>query len=140
MEDQSKRIKEYLTFDDVLLVPGYSEVLPKDVDISTLLTKTIRLNIPLLSAAMDTVTEARTAISMAQEGGIGIIHRNMPVANQAMEVDKVKKSESGMILNPITMDPDQKIHEALEIMKKYRISGVPITRHGKLVGILTNIL
>jgi len=138
MEDQSKKIKEYLTFDDVLLVPGYSEVLPKDVDTSTLLTKTIRLHIPLLSAAMDTVTEARTAISMAQEGGIGIIHRNMPVANQTMEVDKVKKSESGMILNPITMEPDQKIHEALEIMKKYRISGVPITRHGKLVGILTN--
>ena len=138
MEDQSKKIKEYLTFDDVLLVPGFSEVLPKDVDISTLLTKTIRLNIPLLSAAMDTVTEARTAISMAQEGGIGIIHRNMPVASQALEVDRVKKSESGMILNPITMDPDQKIYEALEIMKKYRISGVPITRRGRLVGILTN--
>ncbi len=138
MEDQSKTVKEYLTFDDVLLVPGYSEVLPKDVDTGTLLTKTIRLNIPLLSAAMDTVTEARTAISMAQEGGIGIIHRNMPIANQALEVDKVKKSESGMILNPITMDPDQKIYEALEVMKKYRISGVPITRRGKLVGILTN--
>jgi IMP dehydrogenase len=138
MEDQTKKVKEYLTFDDVLLVPGYSEVLPKDVDTSTLLTKTIRLNIPLLSAAMDTVTEARTAISMAQEGGLGIIHRNMPIANQALEVDKVKKSESGMILNPITMDPDQKIYEALEVMKKYRISGVPITRHGQLVGILTN--
>jgi IMP dehydrogenase len=108
------------------------------VDISTQLTRTIRLNIPLVSAAMDTVTESRTAISMAQEGGIGIIHRNMPVSDQAIEVDKVKKSESGMILNPITMDPEQKIFEALEIMKKYRISGVPITKNGKLVGILTN--
>jgi IMP dehydrogenase len=102
------------------------------------LTRTIRLNIPLVSAAMDTVTESRTAICMAQEGGIGIIHRNMPVSDQAIEVDKVKKSESGMILNPITMDPEQKIYEALEIMKKYRISGVPITKNGKLVGILTN--
>ena len=131
-------IEEFLTFDDVLLVPTFSEVLPKDVDVSTQLTRTIRLNIPLVSAAMDTVTESRTAICMAQEGGIGIIHRNMPVADQATEVDKVKKSESGMILNPITMDPEQKIYEALEIMKKYRISGVPITRNGKLVGILTN--
>src|SRR5512139_3444454 len=131
-------IEERLTFDDVLLVPAFSEVLPKEVDISTQLTRTIRLNIPLVSAAMDTVTESRTAITMAQEGGIGIIHRNMPVSVQAIEVDKVKKSESGMILNPITMDPEQKIHEALEIMKKYRISGVPITKNGKLVGILTN--
>jgi len=138
MEAQSKPIQEYLTFDDVLLVPSYSAVLPKDVDISTQLTRTIRVNIPLLSAAMDTVTEARTAISMAQEGGIGIIHRNMPISNQVLEVDRVKKSESGMILNPITMDPEQKIHEALEIMKKYRIGGLPITRNGKLVGILTN--
>ncbi|MGZ3592108.1 MAG: IMP dehydrogenase, partial [Thermodesulfobacteriota bacterium] len=131
-------IEEFLTFDDVLLVPTFSEVLPKEVDVSTQLTRTIRLNIPLVSAAMDTVTESRTAICMAQEGGIGIIHRNMPVADQAIEVDKVKKSESGMILNPITMDPEQKIYEALEIMKKYRISGVPITKNGKLVGILTN--
>jgi len=131
-------IEEFLTFDDVLLVPAFSEVLPKDVDVSTQLTRTIRLNIPLVSAAMDTVTESRTAICMAQEGGIGIIHRNMPIADQAIEVDKVKKSESGMILNPITMDPEQKIYEALEIMKKYRISGVPITKNGKLVGILTN--
>jgi IMP dehydrogenase len=121
-----------------LLVPAFSEVLPKEVDVSTQLTRTIRLNIPLVSAAMDTVTESRTAICMAQEGGIGIIHRNMSVSDQATEVDKVKKSESGMILNPITMDPEQKIHEALEVMKKYRISGVPITRKGKLVGILTN--
>ena len=131
-------IEERLTFDDVLLVPSFSEVLPKEVDVSTQLTRTIRLNIPLVSAAMDTVTESRAAICMAQEGGIGIIHRNMPVSDQAIEVDKVKKSESGMILNPITMDPEQKIYEALEIMKKYRISGVPITKNGKLVGILTN--
>ena len=133
-----KNIEEYLTFDDVLLVPAYSAVLPKDVDTSTQLTRTIRLNIPLVSAAMDTVTESRTAISMAQEGGIGIIHRNLSISDQALEVDKVKKSESGMILHPITMHPDQKIYEALEIMKKYRISGVPITKDGKLVGILTN--
>jgi len=122
-------IEERLTFDDVLLVPAFSEVLPKEVDIGTQLTRTIRLNIPLVSAAMDTVTESRTAICMAQEGGLGIIHRNMPIPDQAMEVDKVKKSESGMILNPITMDPEQKIFEALAIMKKYRISGVPITKN-----------
>jgi IMP dehydrogenase len=133
-----KNIEECLTFDDVSLVPDFSGILPRDVDISTQLTTTIRLNIPLVSAAMDTVTESRTAISMAQEGGIGIIHRNMSISEQALEVDKVKKSESGMILNPITMHPDQKIYEALEIMKKYRISGVPVTKDGKLVGILTN--
>jgi IMP dehydrogenase len=138
MGNHPKEIEERLTFDDVLLVPAFSEVLPKEVDVSTQLTRTIRLNIPLVSAAMDTVTESRTAICMAQEGGIGIIHRNMPISDQAIEVDKVKKSESGMILNPITMDPEQKIYEALEIMKKYRISGVPITKNGKLVGILTN--
>jgi IMP dehydrogenase len=138
MGNHPKEIEEFLTFDDVLLVPSFSEVLPKEVDVSTQLTRAIRLNIPLVSAAMDTVTESRTAICMAQEGGIGIIHRNMPVSDQAFEVDKVKKSESGMILNPITMDPGQKIYEALEIMKKYRISGVPITKNGKLVGILTN--
>jgi IMP dehydrogenase len=138
MGNHPKEIEEFLTFDDVLLVPSFSEVLPKEVDVSTQLTRTIRLNIPLVSAAMDTVTESRTAICMAQEGGVGIIHRNMPVSDQAIEVDKVKKSESGMILNPITMDPEQKIYEALEIMKKYRISGVPITKNGKLVGILTN--
>lgn len=138
MDPHRNHFPEYLTFDDVLLVPSYSEVLPKDVDVSTQLTREIRLNIPLVSAAMDTVTEARTAIAMAQEGGIGIIHRNLSIADQAMEVDKVKKSESGMILNPITMHPDQKIYEALEVMKTYRISGVPITKEGKLVGILTN--
>ena len=138
MAINAKDIEECLTFDDVSLVPMFSEVLPRDVDVSTQLTKAIRLNIPLISAAMDTVTESRTAIAMAQEGGIGIIHKNMSISEQALEVDKVKKSESGMILNPITMHPEQKIFEALEIMKKYRISGVPITRDGKLVGILTN--
>ncbi len=138
MGEHPKIINESLTFDDVSLVPASSSVLPREVDVSTQLTRTIRLNIPLVSAAMDTVTESRTAISMAQEGGIGIIHRNLSVADQALEVDRVKKSESGMILNPITMHPEQKIYEALEIMKKYRISGVPITKNGKLVGILTN--
>ena len=133
-----KDVEEGLTFDDVTLIPAYSAVLPKDVDVSTRLTKTIRLNVPLVSAAMDTVTESRTAISMAQEGGIGVIHRNLSIADQVVEVDKVKKSESGMILHPITMHPDQKIHEALQVMKKYRISGVPVTKEGELVGILTN--
>ena len=138
MEFHPESIEERLTFDDVLLAPCYSVVLPKEVETSTRLTRTIRLNIPLVSAAMDTVTEAGTAICMAQEGGIGIIHRNMPIPAQAFEVDKVKKSESGMILNPITMDPEQKIFEVLEVMRKYRISGVPVTKEGKLVGILTN--
>jgi IMP dehydrogenase len=138
MGNHPKIINESLTFDDVSIVPAASSVLPKEVEVGTQLTKAIRLNIPLVSAAMDTVTESRTAISMAQEGGLGIIHRNLPVEAQALEVDRVKKSESGMILNPITMDPEQKIYQALEIMKKYRISGVPITKNGKLVGILTN--
>ncbi len=131
-------LEECLTFDDVLLMPAKSDVVPRDVDTTTVLTNTITLNIPLLSAAMDTVTEANTAITMAREGGLGIIHRNLSVDAQAVEVDKVKKSESGMIRDPITMDPDQRIFEAQEIMKKYRISGVPITKNGKLVGILTN--
>ena len=131
-------IREGLTFDDVLLLPAHSQVLPRDVDLTTYLTPKIRLNIPLLSAAMDTVTEARTAICMAREGGIGIVHKNISPAMQAVEVDQVKKSESGMIVDPITMDPDQKIYEALELMQKYRISGVPITKNGRLVGILTN--
>ncbi len=135
---QDAEIPVGLTFDDVLLVPAHSQVLPKEVDLSTRLTKSITLNIPLLSAAMDTVTESRTAIAMAREGGLGIIHKNMSPKSQATEVDQVKKSESGMIVDPITMDPDQKIFEALEVMKKYRISGVPITKKGKLVGILTN--
>jgi IMP dehydrogenase len=127
-----------LTFDDVLLNPAHSTVLPREADIATDLTAQIRLNIPLLSAAMDTVTESRTAICMAREGGMGIIHKNMTPAEQAMEVDQVKKSESGMIVDPITMHPEQTICEALERMKQYRISGVPITVEGKLVGILTN--
>jgi IMP dehydrogenase len=131
-------IREGLTFDDVLLLPAHSQVLPREVDLTTYLTPQIKLNIPLLSAAMDTVTEARTAIGMAREGGIGIVHKNMPPAAQALEVDQVKKSESGMIVDPITMDPDQKIYEALQLMEKYRISGVPITKNGLLVGILTN--
>jgi IMP dehydrogenase len=136
--DELKGIEEALTFDDVLLLPAESTVLPYEVDISARLTNTISLNIPLLSAAMDTVTEARTAISMAQAGGIGIIHRNLAVEAQAAEVDKVKKYESGMIVNPITMEPEQRVYEALEVMKKYGISGVPVTKKGKLVGILTN--
>jgi len=138
MGNHPKITNESLTFDDVSLVPAASSVLPKEVEVSTQLTQAIRLNIPLVSAAMDTVTESRTAITMAQEGGLGIIHRNLSIETQALEVDRVKKSESGMILNPITMHPEQKIYQALEIMKKYRISGVPITKNGKLVGILTN--
>jgi IMP dehydrogenase len=127
-----------LTFDDVLLIPAESSILPRDIDVSTRLTEQISLNIPLVSAAMDTVTESRTAIAMAQEGGIGIIHRNMPVTAQAAEVEKVKKFESGMISDPITVAPEQKISEAQQIMRKYRISGVPVTQHGRLVGILTH--
>lgn len=131
-------IKEALTFDDVLLEPAYSDLLPSEVEISTRLTRNITLNIPLLSAAMDTVTDSRMAIAMAQQGGIGVIHKNMSIEKQAEEVDRVKRSESGMIVNPITMSPDQKIHEAVEAMKHYKISGLPITSNGKLVGILTN--
>jgi IMP dehydrogenase len=127
-----------LTFDDVLLIPAESSILPRDIDVSTRLTEQITLNIPLVSAAMDTVTEWRTAIAMAQEGGIGIIHRNMPVTAQAAEVEKVKKFESGMISDPITIAPEQKISEAQQIMKKYRISGLPVTQQGRLVGILTH--
>src|SRR5437867_7078034 len=130
--------REALTFDDVLLVPSRSEVVPSEVDITTRLTRRIRLKIPLLSAAMDTVTDSRMAIAMAQQGGMGIIHKNLSIEAQSDEVDKVKRSESGMIVNPITMSPDQKIHEAMDVMKKYKISGVPITSGGKLVGILTN--
>jgi len=130
--------KEGLTFDDVLLVPAKSEVLPKDVDISTRLTNKIKLNIPLVSAGMDTVTEARLAIAIAREGGIGIIHKNMPIKQQAMEVDKVKRSEHGVIVDPFYLSPDHHIYDALELMERYHISGVPITVDGKLVGILTN--
>lgn len=133
-----KILHDALTFDDVLLLPARSAVLPAMADISTSFTRNVRLNIPLVSAAMDTVTEARTAIAMAREGGIGIIHKNMSPSAQAIEVDKVKKSESGMIVDPITMNPDQKIGDAMKLMMHYRISGVPITVNGKLVGILTN--
>ena len=127
-----------LTFDDVLLVPAESSILPRDTDVSTRLTERIQLNIPLLSAAMDTVTEARTAIAMAQEGGMGFIHRNMSADAQAREVEKVKKFESGMISDPVTVDPHQKIAEARELMEQHGISGLPVTKDGRLVGILTN--
>lgn len=131
-------VRETYTFDDLLLVPQESSVLPKDVNVSTRLTNNIILNIPIISAAMDTVTESRTAISMAREGGIGIIHRNMSIERQVLEVDKVKKSESGMIIDPITVEPEQKVYEALELMNRYRISGVPVVKNKRLVGILTN--
>jgi len=138
----SDNINFCLTFDDVLLLPARSDVLPSEVRLDTILTRNITLGIPLVSAAMDSVTEANTAIAMAQEGGIGILHKNMAPERQAVEVDKVKKSESGMIVDPITMDPDRPVSEALDLMAKYRISGVPITegglKEGKLVGILTN--
>ena len=127
-----------LTFDDVLIVPGYTEVLPNETDVSVQLTPQIRLNIPILSAAMDTVTEARLAIALAREGGMGIIHRNMPPEAQAAEVEKVKRSQSGMIVEPISLSPDALLGKAEEIMSTYHISGVPITENGKLVGILTN--
>ena len=136
MVDRS--IPEGLTFDDVLLIPAKSEVLPRDVDVRTRLTKRLTINIPVVSAAMDTVTEARMAIALAREGGIGMIHRALSPDRQALEVDKVKKSESGMIVDPITISPDQKLSDALELMQHYRISGVPVTQNGKLVGILTN--
>src|SRR5512136_171720 len=130
---------EALTFDDVLVVPGYTEVLPDQTDVSAQLTAGIRLNIPILSAAMDTVTEARLAIALAREGGIGVLHRNLTVEQQAEEVDKVKRSESGMIVDPITLPPDATVGDAEAIMARYHISGVPITQDGsKLVGILTN--
>jgi IMP dehydrogenase len=132
------RISEALTFDDVLLVPQRSEVLPSQVDVSTRLTVGITLSIPIVSAAMDTVTEAHLAIALAQEGGIGFVHKNMTIAAQAAEVDKVKRSESGMIVDPVTVSPDAPVSEALALMAKYRISGVPVTVGPKLVGILTN--
>src|SRR5215831_17822943 len=135
-------LSEALTFDDIVLVPRQSKILPSQVDISSRLTRRIRLNVPILSAAMDTVTESRLAIAMAQQGGMGVIHKNLSIEEQASEVDRVKRSESGMIVNPITLSPTHRIYEALDQMKKYRISGVPITedgsKEGKLVGILTN--
>src|SRR5580704_5632006 len=131
-------VPEALTFDDVLLVPAYSEVVPALVSTQTRLTNRILLNTPLLSAAMDTVTESRLAIAMAQQGGIGIVHRNLTIDQQASEIDKVKRSESGMIVDPVTISPEQLISDALDVMRKYKISGVPVTQNRKLVGILTN--
>jgi IMP dehydrogenase len=136
MMDQE--IKMALTFDDLLLVPAESTILPKDVDTRTSLTNSIIMNIPIVSAAMDTVTESQTAICMAREGGIGFIHRNMSIERQTLEVDKVKKSESGMIVDPITIGPEQKVKDALELMSRYKISGVPVVKGRRLVGILTN--
>jgi IMP dehydrogenase len=131
-------IPEGLTFDDILLLPARSEVLPAEADTRTLLTRKIPLNIPIVSAAMDTVTESHLAIALSQQGGIGFIHRNMSVERQAEEVDRVKRSESGMIVDPVTIEPDKKISDALNLMERYRISGVPVTHEGRLVGILTN--
>src|SRR4029079_2329434 len=131
-------LREGLTFDDVLLEPSRSEVVPAEVDTKTQLTRAIPLNIPIVSAAMDTVTESHLAIALAQQGGIGMIHRNMSIDRQAEEVDRVKRSESGMIVDPITISPDKKISAALAMMKRYRISGIPVTQGQRLVGILTN--
>ncbi|MEW5733365.1 MAG: IMP dehydrogenase [Thermodesulfobacteriota bacterium] len=130
--------EETFSFDDVLLLPAYSDVVPKDVDVSTRLTRGIVMNIPIVSAAMDTVTEAQTSISLAREGGLGFIHRNMSIGNQVLEVDKVKKSESGMIVDPVTIEPDRKVGEVLSLMESYRISGVPVVKGDRLVGIVTN--
>src|SRR5450432_3317889 len=131
-------VPEALTFDDVLLLPSHSDVVPAEVITQTQLSRNIRLNIPIISAAMDTVTESRLAIAIAQAGGLGIVHRNLSIEEQADEVDKVKRSESGMIMDPITLSPDHKIADALELMRRYKISGVPVTKNKKLVGILTN--
>ena len=131
-------LKEALTFDDVMLLPAHSKILPKEVDISTTLSNGLKLNLPIISAAMDTVTESKMAIALAQQGGLGIVHRNMSIHNQTAEIEKVKRSESGMVTEPITMSPNQKIRDALEIMSTYHISGVPVTEKEKLVGILTN--
>src|ERR1051326_2986341 len=133
-----EKVRLGLTFDDVILIPAKSEVLPSETNTETRVTRRITINIPIVSAAMDTVTESRLAIALAREGGIGIIHRVLPPVDQAAEVDKVKKSESGMIFDPITISPGQTIREAQDLMSKYRISGVPVTKEGKLVGILTN--
>ena len=135
---EQKFAKEGLTFDDVLLIPAKSDVLPKEISISTRLTSRITLNTPLMTAAMDTVTEARMAIAIAREGGIGVIHKNMSIEAQADQVDRVKRSENGVIVNPFFLSPDHLVSDANELMGKYKISGVPICRDGKLVGILTN--
>src|SRR5881227_3856699 len=131
-------VPEALTFDDVLLLPVHSDVVPALANTQTRLSRTINLNIPIISSAMDTVTESRLAIAMAQQGGVGIVHRNLSIEQQAAEVDKVKRSESGMIVDPVTISPDAKISDALDVMRKYKISGVPVTKNKKLVGILTN--
>ncbi len=138
MEENSLPIEEALTFDDVSLYPQRSDVVPREVDVATRFTRNVRINIPVVSSAMDTVTEARLAIALAREGGLGVIHRAMDGDRQVAEIDKVKKSEYGMVVDPITMSPDQRLYEVLEVMEKYRISGVPVTKNGKLVGILTN--
>ena len=127
-----------LTFDDILLVPNFSEILPKETNTETRLTKKIKLNIPMMSAGMDTVTESKMAIAMAREGGIGIIHKNMSIEKQADQVDRVKRSENGVIVNPFFLSPENTVRDADELMGKYKISGVPICRDGKLVGIITN--
>src|SRR5256886_1686995 len=127
-----------LTFDDVLLLPAESDILPRQVDVSAQLTRNVRLRIPLVSSAMDTVTEARTAIAMAQEGGLGFIHKNLTIQQQALEVTKVKKYESGMVVDPVTIEPDAPVHKAVALMRQHEISGIPVTKNGRLVGILTN--
>lgn len=131
-------VKEGLTFDDVLLVPGPSEVLPRDVDVSTRLTRVLKLNIPIMSAGMDTVTDARMAIAVAREGGIGVIHKNMSIEAQAKAVDRVKRSEHGVISDPFSLSPRDKVRDAIRIMEEYHISGVPITEGTHLIGIITN--
>ena len=133
-----KKFPLALTFDDVLLKPQYSNILPKNVDLSTELSEKIKLNIPFISAAMDTVTESEMAIALAREGGMGVIHKNLSIEDQAFEVDKVKRSESGMIIDPITISSGRSIEDALKMMKQYKISGVPVIDNDKLVGILTN--
>src|SRR4029079_14077204 len=135
----TEKMIEALTFDDVLLVPAYSEILPSETDTTTRLTRNVSLNIPVISAAMDTVTESHLAIAIAQQGGIGVVHKNLSIEAQRDEVDKVKRSESGMIVDPVTMTPDRPIFDAVEVMERYHISGVPIIQEdGRLVGILTN--
>jgi IMP dehydrogenase len=133
MDDQL--MKEGLTFNDLVLLPGESRVLPKDIDVKTKLSRNISINIPIVSAAMDTVTESETAIALARQGGLGFIHKNITIEKQALEVEKVKKSESGMIIDPITINPEQKISEVLNIMEKYKISGVPVVKKGNLIWI-----
>src|SRR6266568_3580934 len=133
-----EELREALTFDDVLLVPAESEVMPRDVDVKTRLTDSIVLNLPLISSAMDTVTEALTAITMAREGGLGVIHKNLSIEAQAQEVHKVKKAESGMVFDPVVVHPDERLRAAIELMRRHGISGLPVVHEGRPVGILTN--